>query len=73
MNIYEDNAFDFLLSEYSKNYIFANEINYINNIDEYNNYSQNKNNYINDLFKLAKVIDYYTKDNIYIKLGYYII
>ena len=67
-NNYEDNAIDFLLLKHAKSYIFVNEINYINNIDENNYYSKDKNIYINDLVKLAKVFDYYTKDNIYDKL-----
>jgi len=67
-NNYEDNAIDFLLLKHAKSYIFVNEINYINNIDENNYFSKDKNNYINDLVKLAKVFDYYTKDNIYDKL-----
>ena len=67
-NNFEDNAIDFLLLKNAKSYVFINEINYINNLDEYNNYSKDKNSYINDLFKLAKIIDNNTKNNVYEKL-----
>jgi glycosyltransferase involved in cell wall biosynthesis len=67
-NNFEDNAIDFLLLKHSQSYIFLNEINYINNLDEYNYYSKDKNSYINDLFKLASLINRNTKDDTYQKL-----
>ena len=67
-NNYEDTAIYFLLLKHANSYIFLNEINYINNLDEYNFYSKDKNSCINDLFKLVMLFNRNTKDNTYEKL-----
>lgn len=67
-NNYEDVAIDFLLLKHANSYIFVNEINYIKNLDQNNYYPKDKNSDINDLLKLATVINKNTKDDTYEKL-----